>query len=478
MKTSTDTIQKKYLHDPFDRSVEQSKSMKIRDEFRIIQAPTGLGKTHAMRSHFIPKLFENDVILQICLVPEWSVRDDERLHAAVSNYGASFVADDLDKVKSLYEHGARRIVLVMTNHRFTNKSGRDFQDWMIQNLPEDTFAIHMDEAQKWTVTKKNYRDTIGSSNSSYKEAMLPLISNLAKYTSYIYGITATPHKEMMGKLETGVNLRYNILNTYPPKQELVSVQAWLNNYKFFKPEDSEQMFEQFIHDFVTAYKKDKLIKRVAIIKCSKDNGKDGNMNLDMVMQILKEKAKQYPDIIDENHESIAVLTDRNNYFMTLNGKKRKVKRDSGVIQSLRKNTHPGKFLVVIDKGSIGLDIKNGGEFISFRESNLEDISHEPLPNSARQQIGRVIRSPLEDPSTEGTDITNLFLDVLRNKELSDVEKNEKIEDLIYSNSYNLYLVDTESNRKAVEQTKLECNTVTDARKWVSRLKKDVEKGLL
>jgi hypothetical protein len=466
------------MYEPFDRSVELSKLIKIRNEFRIIQAPTGLGKTHAMRSHFIPKLFENDVILQICLVPEWSVRDDDRMNIAVSNCGASFVADDLDTVKSLIEHGSKRVVLVMTNQKFTNESGRKFQEWVIDNLPEDSFSIFMDEAQKWTVTKRNYRDVTGSSNSSYQEAMVPLISNMANHTSFIYGITATPHKEMMGKLETGINLQYNILNTYPSKSELVSVQAWLNNVKFFKPEESEQVFEQFIHEFVTAYKKDKLIKRVAIVKCSKENNKDDNMNLDRVIQILKDKAKKYPQIINENDELIVVLSDRNNYFMTINGKKRKVKKDSQAISCLREKNHRSKFLVVIDKGSIGVDIKNGSEFISFRESNLEDSSHEPLPNSGLQQIGRVIRTPIEDPSTEGTDFTNIFLEILMNSEITEAEKNEQIENLIYSNSYNLYFVDTASNREAVEQLKLRCNTVEDGRKWVSRLKNRVEQNQL
>ena len=54
-----ETIRKEYLYDPFTKFLNsQTERKRLSSKIKILQAPTGFGKTHALMNFFIPKIFE------------------------------------------------------------------------------------------------------------------------------------------------------------------------------------------------------------------------------------------------------------------------------------------------------------------------------------------------------------------------------------------------------------------------------------
>jgi superfamily II DNA or RNA helicase len=453
----------KYLIDPFDNLINTPNFRDIRNRFFIFQGSTGLGKTHATINHFIPTLFKkfressNNQYgnLFIYSVPQNCVRQDDEFKKAGLKHNFIVVQDDFDEAKRYLDDGID-VVLINTHHKLTGKDGKNFINWVTENLDPATVAIGLDEVHTWTGEKDNYADITGTNNPTYKAVLIDTLPKLALHTPYVFGLTATPHGEMTGHLETKSGMSYEIVNESPDKSDLTKYQGWYSNIHLFPYEKSEIVLDEAINKFLI---RDNLyIKPVMMIQTRreiKNNKQQKNMDLKTTLSFLKEKLKSYPNKIQESDYSIVVLTDKQKYLMNLRGETKKVK-ESVAFQHLRDKNHPARFLIVIEKGGIGINVPNIKVLFSLRNSNKKNTKGEPLTMTILQLFGRAIRMAI-----------NVFIEIWNVKNdsmLSDVEKNMRIEELIEANSYEVYAVDTETHRvaKKIYEERI-ANSVTDGR---------------
>ena len=112
-------IRKNWLLDPFyDFLKNQQERNTYKNLIKVLQAPTGFGKTFATTNFFIPKLFENDIDLIVYAAPNVENIDSDSFNVAGGKFGYLFT-NDVDEAFRLLKQG-QKIVLGLTHSYLCN----------------------------------------------------------------------------------------------------------------------------------------------------------------------------------------------------------------------------------------------------------------------------------------------------------------------------------------------------------------------
>jgi hypothetical protein len=289
---------------------------------------------------------------------------------------------------------------------------------------------------------------------------------VSEITSKIFGITATPNAEHLNKINPAPGMEFSIANEFCPKELLVGRSAWLDNCELFDMSDAVFALQHALAKFTNrrgfANK-----KQTMMVQCAPNiDSKNANpWTIEYTKKQILDYLEQNP-WFDRDEPILAVMA-------TVNGKETKVMYaingsyivcddgDAEIKENLRDPDHPLTFLLTVEKGKCGMDIKNLSSYMSFRSNVKRDSSGEEIIISFLQQLGRLVRL---NPGVEldDYDLTDYARSIKDNPAM--------INQLIANNSFDVYLPNTSTWKWATEVfTKQYCSSVVQGRSWIGTL---------
>tara|TARA_R110002020_G_scaffold21893_3_gene74179 strand:- start:462 stop:1979 length:1518 start_codon:yes stop_codon:yes gene_type:complete len=447
----------------------------------VLQAPTGVGKTHSSIRKIIPLMYhQTGVRFVLYVAPQKGLigRSSLSNHIRSLKKKGHLVSELISTVKSnvtigdietqLMNRDDEEIIIVTMTDSFFNKNVDLIETLIIGNTLQMKTLVLLDEAHYGMVSHKDfYEYSLGSKNPEYNAVKFNNVVSILD-VSYIIGLTATPIKEQIE--ESFGTDKYLPLNTYPSKDKLILRTAgyqepifydWKNLgmenslMKFFGIVSSKQtqLDTQSDNFNLPDECRVKLCGGIKIETPYKDKDKDDKYKL---IEILNSDIS-IPDEWDwdlclDTSDGISIWRFQDGEINELN---KDDMRLSGYVDSdmlvnhLRNDTSRLKFMVVVNKGSMGLDIHNWNFGLSLRVPGTKDPDGVPVVLGGIQWCGRFVRITLPIES-----LSKYF---------------DNIEDfkLYYSlvNSYQMMLPQSSYWRKTWEEVSNKINSIDDVNKF-------------
>lgn len=266
----------------------------------------------------------------------------------------------------------------------------------------------------------NYRKNTGSSNPRYEAKYYKKLRDLSYFTPYIIGLTATESFEQIGKLEVVDKMKYSVINKKPNRYKMSTQSAWFKEritYSFtkgrkFNPQNIHNMKNRtsmFIKMYLKIMRKYPRYKQSMLIKTGRSNC---IMPLHETLKFFKEEIERLaPELI--NTYCFAELTEKGAKLIKINedGSFKIKKEDTyTVLKKANSLTDNLRFLFVVEKGGVGLNVNTLKWLISYRTTEPKGVERNYVLNNPKQLVGRLVRP-------------NVLMDIKKFKE-------------IYPNNYN------------------------------------------
>ena len=435
-----------YLIAPFMKKVNDKDFVHSTGVMKILTGVTGQGKTYSTGKVFIPYLAnEKNVDIFVVSVPTTEILDKDDFQKFLIPHGFAIAFNSKDALHYSETLGLK-VVLLTTHQGFVvSEKGNQFIDYLKNS--GKTFAIFIDEAHTWLVSDViNYKDVNGSSNPTYEATMFKNLDKLSFYSSYIFGLTATPNSEQFGNIKTIGNMTFEVINTLPPKKVMLSKTAYFGKEKFYDYNFSTDKFainllyENAITETFLAPTK---IKKTMMVSVGNYNASTG-YDKSYVMQITQ-NALYAQSLVGEDEMVIALMTGekKETGVYSVNGSFQKLDEDE-IKKKLNDNDDPLKIVIVVQKGKMGMNIFTLKTLFSFKPQNKKDSSGVAITEFAIQTLGRLVRL---NTGLGKDEFANKYEYDLSNymKTLTDEEKIEVLE----ANTINIYLPNTDMYKEAV-----------------------------
>ena len=456
-------VNKKYLIQPFDELVNSKGFINTKNTQHIIVGTTGLGKTYTCFMNFFPILFnKHDLDLIIFTYPNTEVFESVLAHKTVGLSDNVAFTSDVDEALELLNDGMK--VLLCTTHQAFSVSERGKQFNNTIEAMGISLGVFADEAHTWlTSSPDNYGEVIGSTNPLYNASLYKVLARISQRTPYVFGITATPNAEQTNLIGVSESMKFKIINDFPSLDDIISRCAWLNGVTNFDIHDENQVYETFGKAIYRHAEKSNVYgKQTMLITAGRGNDKRG-WDIKYVLEMLKFCLND--NGYDGDDFTIGVLTSEFKGMINGNGGEIPCKEEV-VKRNLQNQNHSCTFLVVIEKGKVGMSIHNLTSYFSFRPRNPKNSKGDSITESPIQIIGRLHRIFTGVKNTEfvtkwGYDLTEYV------KSLND----EQIQKLLVFNSYDLYLPDTAMWGEAVGLVKEYYSpTTSNAKAWIQNIR--------
>lgn len=463
-----------YLVNPFLNTINYSEFYSTTGLMKVLVGVTGQGKTYNTAKVFIPTLAkEHGIELIIVSVPQTEILDpiDFKISAGLSGMVHTTSSDE---ALDLLEEGAK-VLLTTTHQSFTvTQKGKDFVNTLLQSSYK--YAVFIDEAHTWMASHSTtYKDVLGHYCPDYEATLFKALNVLSNKSPYIFGLTATPNPEQVGKIQTVGGMKFGVINEIPPKHLLIGKTAWFGGCVSYSPD--------FTDKFVINLKFEKQIlklfndtmfcgiKKTMLVSVNNDNSTLG-YQLDYVMQIVK--ATLYSNaLVGEDEKVIAVLTGDASVTgaYSVDGSFDKL-NETQIKKKLNDNNDPLQIVLVKQKGKMGMNIHTLKSLVSFKPQDKKDTFGDPLSEFAIQLLGRLVRlntgMNVKDFTEQyGYDLTKYI------QTLND----EEVEKLIVANTFDIMVPDTVMWNDALTKfAKTYTSSVQQAKTWVHYIKKDKHEG--
>lgn len=429
-----------YLKEPF---LDFQKYLR-RFIFNCLIGRTGQGKSFWLWNFMVPFYIKNDKKVIIVSTPMTEILDsydeiDEYIHDNIDNHYRVCIIDMRDnkdpilirqEFKKLEKGRYDTVVVIMTHSYWSTGTLSGF---LIEKIKEygEKAAFFADEIHTHlTSCGDNYKRNMGHSNGSnnYEAAFYNKVAEISSYTSHVWGLTATPTAEQERRLTVGGKMEYRIINKHCPKELIKNHNAYYRDIKFtFTP---HKLFRQAIDKLVSENQmlSGYDMKKTMLVKCTnkgkKAYGKDADVNAIKNLLIEHIKVNGY---FSSDEKCIAVMTMNDKYIMSTNGSIEKLD-DQGIKDALNDPKHPATFVLVVQKGTAGMNVHTLKSLVSFRAQDTDNGEGEFITNNSRQLMGRLVR--------------------MNDKRTPDNERA-----WIIANSLDMVLPDTDMLREAVRQFK-------------------------
>tara|TARA_B100000424_G_scaffold269133_1_gene265406 strand:- start:649 stop:2070 length:1422 start_codon:yes stop_codon:yes gene_type:complete len=456
-----------YLVKPFFKTVDDENFFSTTGVMKILVGVTGQGKTYNTAHSFIPHLAKNhNVDIVIVSVPTTEILDVEDFWVSAGKANMQH-KDDVKEAIGLLENDQK--VLLTTTHQslVVAEKGGKLQEYL--KTSGKTFAIFIDEAHTWLVSDaNNYKNVNGWYGTNYEATMFKSLAELSVISPYIFGLTATPNGEQIGKIPTVGGMDFNVINTFPPKDLLIAKTAYLNGINFFDDElkDSFAIQDKYenaiIKLFADGYKSG--IKKTMMVSVGNYNQKEG-YNLEYVKH-LTTVILNTNSLVSEDTKVIAIMTGDKKITgsYAINGSFEKLDENE-IKEKLNDPNDPLSIVIVVQKGTMGMNIYTLKSLVSFKPSNKKDKSGNALTEFAIQTLGRLVRlntglSVKEFTKKYGYDLNEYV------KTLS----KEEIEKLLIGNSFDILVPDNVLWNVALNsfQDKY-VSSVQQAKSWINSI---------
>jgi hypothetical protein len=428
-----------YLTVPFMKHQEHMNDDNL-NTFNILIGRTGQGKSYGLWNVSVPYYVEDRKKLIIVSAPMTEIFDshdviDEWIHDNIDDHYRVSIIDmryNKDSVsirnefRKLDKGRTDTLVVIMAHSYWSTGNLSSFFTKKVREFGDKTvfFAdeIHTFMTSCW----QNYKSNMGHGsdrNSSYNASFYKKVAEIASYTPHVWGLTATPTAEQLGRLNVGGKMKYRIINENCPKELIKDHNAFYRNINFVfehtKPfcEAIDKLVSE--NEMLSAYD----LKKTMLVKCTyKEKGADTEFVKNFMIEYIK--ANGY---FSSDEMCIAVMTQDEKYIMSTNGSK-KYLDDQSIKDALNDPKHPATFVLVVQKGNAGMNVHTLKYLVSFRFQNYENGQGDFITHNARQLMGRLVR--------------------LNGKR---TDNNEQA--WIIANSIDMVLADTDMMRDAVQKFK-------------------------
>lgn len=409
---SPETIRKEYLYDPFSKFLRSGiKREKLKNKIKILQAPTGFGKTRALMYHFIPELFNKEEIkLIVYAVPNVENINRDKFEIASSEYKYHFTTSVLDACRWAKANTFDKVVLATTHAAITNiKRNRD----SLLDLTKES-AWFIEECHSWLgVTEQQwYEEVMGYGTPKFKGTVYNIMEKVMKNTDLCFGITATPTKQQRGLVGP---LVFEIINKWCPVEDRLFLTKWSKEYRKYKgynevtvttnrgtysrPEiDKNQAkanLRQYLRDHHIAnikalmnlekYDPNIIPKLTSLIVCGGSNNTRLAIHLDEAREMLSEMLIK--NGYNPSSYWISVMRDNEKGVFNLEGDFERYDEQE-IVSMLNDPESDVQFLLVNNKCKAGIDVFNLTGICSLR---IRDPKKPDVTELSKQIIGRLTR---------------------------------------------------------------------------------------
>ena len=401
-----------------DALSELKNNINQRGVIGLFQAPTGVGKTHSGIQLITPLYYnEKNVRFVLFVAPQKQLISRVSLNGHIKQLKKQgYLVTDLINGKigeienSLVDRDNEEIVFVSMSDSFFNRNQSSIERLInTYNLQGQTLILLDEVHYGSTSDREYYQDNTGNIPSGYNAVKYHNIVKLLQ-TCYVLGLTATPTKEQLVD-DFGTPL-YVPMNTYPPKEEL-----WKRTSSYQTPifydwqgwgmEKSLMKFFEMVsdHQTLTDAEADELnlpeecrVKFCGGVKIETpylNKTKDDKHRLINYLNsgISIPKHWDYDFSLDTS-EGIIVWRFNGGCIQQLDSDEMRnsgyVDSDS-LIQCLRNKNSRLRFLCVVNKGTMGIDISNLNFGLSLRVPGTNDTEGNPVTLSGEQWNGRFSR---------------------------------------------------------------------------------------
>jgi hypothetical protein len=284
--------------------------------------------------------------------------------------------------------------------------------------------------------------------------MFKSLAELSTVSPYIFGLTATPNGEQLGYITPLGNMKFEVINSLPPKKLLMGKTAYLNGVKTYDAEwftDNKFLInglyqEAIVKLFMSETKKTMMVSVGNV--CAKTG-----YNLDYV-KMITQNAIHSNALAPDDEKTFAIMTGDKKVtgVYAVNGSFEVMDEDD-IKEKLNDLNDPLKIVIVVQKGTMGMNIYTLKSLVSFKPQEKMDKSGNSLTEFAIQTLGRLVRLNPGMPIAEFTEKYGYDLGEYI-KTLND----EEIQKLLIANSFDILVPNTDMWIEAI--TKFKGNYVT------------------
>lgn len=457
-----------FLINPFNKKVDDLMKKPVYNNLWMSVGVTGQGKTLAITKNHLTKLvIDADVDLIIYSVPSTEILENDEFDKTCKKLQKT-LPEDVDinlvtKPKAALDclKKGEKVILCTTHQGIwtkTSKYGAKLLRWVYANKP--TTAIFIDEAHTWTISNVvNYKIVSGNTAIGYEAKLFNAVSQIAEFSPYIFGITATPNREHTGVVTALGTMHFSIINEMAPKELMVFKNSWYNGHTFFNPDDKLSVKET-LHDMFSSMVEEENItgvKKVALIavkpKLSEKviekkiaKGEDTwHADMDHISEMVFE-LNHVNGYWSENEIVFSVMDENSTKGLSSNGKYDENFLDEDELKSAGNDTDdPLRVIMVVEKGKAGMNIFPLKYLISMRNYNSKTDKLGSITEFPIQIMGRLVRLYSGLSKEEFEDISGYDM----KKYIS--ENPDKVDMIKILNSFKLYLPETDVWFAAIEQ---------------------------
>lgn len=411
--TNPNEIREKWLIEPFmsflNKSLEDSDRGSYKEKIKVLQAPTGFGKTYSTTNTFIPRLFE-DIDIVVYVAPNTENIASDAFKIAGGKHGYMFSRDVNESIRFVKQ--GQKVVLALTWASLSNSSSKCKKER--ENLLQLTSrsAWFIEECHSWlgVTAQEYYLDVIGHATPQYNGTAYKTLTEVLKETDLVFGVTATTTKQHRGIVGDDC---FVVLNEWCPVEERRWLTKWSASYekyegyiREYRPssrktvdvlDQEEALFQldKYVveHHIANISQLNRLktfdrrivSKLSSLIVCGGENNNRLSIHVDDAREELSEILARNGYAIPG--QWIAVMTDNHKGFYDLAGNFSSSNEDE-IIASLNDEESDCQFLLVNNKGTAGIDVFNltGTCSLRIRAPKTADCTQ-----LSRQIIGRLTR---------------------------------------------------------------------------------------
>jgi hypothetical protein len=354
-------------------------------KLNVIESPVASGKSYAITEQIakfcIDKLNNELIIISQPYNCIWKEEDKERL----KQKGLKEYERFLDIFVAI-ENGTFERGFIMTTPNTLGRYIESSNEYTFMNLVlgslKDKVAVFIDEIHCHSVSNfENYEFCKGKTTNitnQFKFFNKGLVS-ISKYTKYLFGFTATPHKENKNEIFSGLVVDYR--DVTPKRSNRLN---WSKCTSVNLHKDMFDSLEDKIQNLLVFNSASNVDKKTAMFQCRSAQTKKTEFTLygeGFVDGVLLETCRKIPHEY-RNLKIIIVDTSTSTYSISPqeildkgckdrdNWEKEKINQDE-VYRRLGSPDSPEQILFCVEKHQLGSNIPTLSEIFSFKEFNYE-----------------------------------------------------------------------------------------------------------
>ena len=373
------------------------------NEVKVSAKPMRTGKNYSESSFRIPYLItKKDIRLHIMTSPLSGIilENQESLEDLCTDNEWKYEEQDLEKILRNLEKGYPCVAYFTNTKCFTQSRTVEFIEELKKLGLLPYVSLNVDEFDTWTLSHfSKAAETKGYSipnESSYRASMYNFTSELAKYSPYTFGMTATPSLEVKGIVDTYGDLNYTLINPLVAgeQKQYANTVAHIGESTFYNFADNlvgENEIQKTVGKMLSSRLRIETItrlKRVAMIQCGDDTKDEKGYGQSPNPTEVIKYIQAHSNLLPHKEEVGIVMTSDEKYSFDINGEVvHRGLTESQVYKRINDLTDPICLFIVKKMAGRGITLPPVKELMTVRIRDPK-TKHGSPTESAEQFKGR------------------------------------------------------------------------------------------